>query len=514
MAGLPRQTLYARLWRRSTRNLLLGAALSVLPAMVFYSVSFSYTRPQILALLWLMPVPVAVFLLVDIGLTTLYLQPLRRLRLPEECAPEEVAAAYRRVHNLPLFSFLRVFGPHAVSASAAAHACVYWANRHWQLGIPSGDYWIYWLLNLTLVPIAHAIFEYHANGYAARDALREMVARGDVPETVPGILRVGLAIRLGVFFVLLGLSPLLLTWTAGFLRPAGAGMGSSGLAVVAVGSVALNLFLLFLFAREVGEQTGALTGTLAALERGELDVSVDAFSPDEFGRLAEGMNQMIHGLRDRQRVRELFGVYVSPEVSRAVLDGAVSTQGETREVTVLFLDIRGFTAFSSAHRPTEVVTVLNRVFSAMQPAIEAHRATINKFLGDGFLAVFNAPLDCLGHQRRAIETALEIERRMEELNRTIQREYGLALDIGIGIDSGCVVAGNVGAENRLEYTVIGDTVNRAARIEQHNKQTGTRILVSESTWRAAGMDGGRRLPPASLKGVPEPVALYTVGSKA
>ena len=514
MAGIAPGALYARLWRRSTQNLLLGAAISVLPALAFYSVSFSYSRQQLVALLRLMPVPVMVFLAVDIGLTTLYLRPLRRLRRPGEAQPEELSAAYRRVHNLPLFSFVRVFGPHAVSTSAAAHLCVYWANQRWQLGIPSSDYWIYWLLNLTLVPIGHAVFEYHANGHAARHTLRELVSRGDVPETVKGTLRVRLAVRLGVFFVLLGLSPLLLTWTAGVLRPSSGGLGSSSIVIVAVGSVALNFFLLLLFARQVAQETGALTGALAAVERGELEVRVDPFSPDEFGRLAEGMNQMIQGLRDRQRVRDLFGVYLSPEISRAVLDGAVRMEGETREVTVLFLDIRGFTSFSSSRRPPEVVAMLNRVFSALQPVLQAHGGTINKFLGDGFLAVFNAPLDCPGHPRRAIAAALEMERRIGELNRELQAESGLTLDIGIGIDSGLVVAGNVGAEHRLEYTVIGDPVNRASRIEQHNKQAGTRILVSEGTWQAAGMEGGRRLPPTALRGLPEPVVLYSVGQKA
>ena len=502
--------LYASLWNRCTKNLLLGAAASVLPALAFYSVSFHYTREQLLSLIRLMPIPVAAFLTVDLLLNTLYLRPLKRLPPPGEATAGEVAAAWRRVHNLPLFSFLRVFGPHAIVATAVAQACVYWANRRWNLNIPASDYWIYWLLSLTLAPIGHAVYEYHANGLAARDTLHQMAARGDVPEHVPGVRRIGLAVRLGVFFLLLGLSPLALTWIAGTLRPVG--LEGRDLLVIGAGSVALNFFLLLLFAREVAEQTGLLTRALTSVGQGNLDTHAESFSPDEFGSLARGINRMIHGLRDRERIRNLFGMYVSPEVSQAVIDGKVHVEGEMREVTVLFLDIRDFTRFSANNPPTAVVAMLNIVFASMQEVLQAHGGTIDKFLGDGFMAVFNAPLDCPGHARRAVEAALEMERRTAQLNRELNRD-GRSLDIGIGIDTGMVVAGNVGAEDRKEYTVIGDAVNRASRIEQHNRAAGTRILISEHTWLAAGLDGGRSLPPVQLKGLPEALTLYTVGEK-
>ena len=502
--------LYASLWRRCTKNLLLGAAASVLPALAFYSVSFHYTREQLLALIRLMPIPVVAFLTVDLVLNTWYLRPLKRLRPPGEATAEEVGAAWRRVHNLPLFSFLRVFGPHAFVATGVAQICVHWANRRWNLGIPTSDYWIYWLLSLTLAPIGHAVYEYHANGWAARDALQQMTARGDVPEHVPGIRRIGLAVRLGLFFLLLGLSPLALTWIASTLRPVG--LVGRDLVVLGAGSVALNFFLLLLFAREVSEQTGLLTRALSSVGQGNLDTRADSFSPDEFGYLARGINRMIHGLRDRERIRNLFGMYVSPEVSRAVIDGKVRMEGELREVTVLFLDIRNFTQFSANNPPATVVAMLNIVFASMQEVLQANGGTINKFLGDGFLAVFNAPLDCPGHARRAVEAALGMEQRTAQLNRELNRE-GRSLDIGIGIDTGIVVAGNVGAEDRKEYTVIGDAVNQASRIEQHNKVAGTRILISERTWQTSGLDDGRSLPPVMLKGLPEALTLYTVGEK-
>ena len=480
---------FRRLWRRTIRNELLGSAISVLPAMIFYYAAFSYTAAQFKALLKLTPLPVLAFLTVDLALNWWYLGPFRRL--PNVAPPAtEVAGVYRRLHNLPLFCFVRVFGPHAFAACAGAQLGVFYANAHWGLGMPSSDYWIYWLLNFTLVPIGHAIFEYHANGWAAREALTRLAANYSLPTDSRGVWRFGLAVRLAFFYTLLAISPLVLLAVASQLHPlraAPAGMGSDVVKIVA-GVVVLNLILLILFASDVNQQTRVLLTGLRRVEEGDLSGRVDLFTPDEFGAITDGINKMIHGLGERQRIRDLFGVYLSPEVSRAILEGRVALQGEARQVSILFCDIRDFTRFSATRSPREVVSRLNRFFGRMTGAIHDKGGTINKFLGDGFLAVFGAPVHHSDHARRAVEAALQMGREMAALNDELSGLGEPPMEIGIGIDGGEVIAGNVGSADRLEYTVIGDPVNRSSRIEQLNKALVTRILVSERTYGESGVN--------------------------
>jgi len=504
---------FRHLWRRTVRNEILGSAISVLPAMIFYNAAFSYTATQFMALLKVSPLPVISFLAVDLALNWWYLAPFRHLTKLTPSATE-LARVYTRLHNLSLFSFMRVFGPHALTACVAAQIGVLYANAHWGLGMPSSDYRIYWLLNLTLVPIGHAIFEYHANGWAAREALTRLAAAYSLPTDSPGVWRVGLAVRLAIFYTLLAISPLALLAAAQLHRVRGttAGTGSDVVKIVA-GVVVLNLILLVLFASDVNHQTRALLSGLQRVEEGDLSGRVDLYTSDEFGAITEGINKMIHGLGERQRIRDLFGVYLSPEVSRAILEGRVALQGEARAVSILFCDIRDFTRFSATRSPREVVSRLNRFFGRMTGIIRGQGGTINKFLGDGFLAVFGTPVHHPDHARRAVEAALQMEGEMAALNTELSGLGEPLMEIGIGIDSGEVIAGNVGSADRLEYTVIGDPVNRSSRIEQLNKSLGTRILISERTHGEAGIEGGRPLAPVAVKGIDKPLQLFTVGQK-
>jgi len=510
LAGLDE---YRRLWPRTVRNVILGMFVSVLPAFLFYSVAFSYSPEQLRLMLWIIPYPVLTGFAVDVGLNWIYLSPLRRLR-HSFGAPDEFARVYTRLHNLPLFSFARVFGPHAVAVTIVAQLCVTHANAHWALGIPTRDFWTYWLLNLTLVPIGHAIFEYHANGWAARQVLSELAARYTQMARLPTVWRVGLATRLAVFYTMLAISPLLLLVAAEYLHTRGGALAPAEVGTVIAGVTALNLLLLLLFARDVHVQTRTLLESFKRIEGGDLTGRVDLFSPDEFGQISDGVNEMIRRLRDRERIRNLFGVYLSSEVSRAILDGGVSLEGEARNVSILFCDIRNFTRFSAERAPKQVVERLNHFFSQMAGAVSRQGGSINKFLGDGFMAVFGAPAPQADHARRAVQAALEMEAELAGLNAQLRERSEAEVEFGIGIDSGEVIAGNVGSKDRLEYTVIGDAVNRSSRIEQLNKSLGTRILISERTYRGSGLDGGRALPPVTVKGINEPLQIFTVGARA
>jgi class 3 adenylate cyclase len=506
---------YHGLWVKVARNILAGTLISVVPGLVFYSAAFSYTPAQMATMMPIALVVVSATLAVDLSLTRIYLAPVKAM----EASPQDgrlAAQAFFRLHNLPIFSFVRVFGPHALTASTLAQVSVAIANARWGLGIPSKDYWVYWLLNLTLVPIGHAVFEYHANGWAAREALASLYAGEEEPPGAAGIRRVGLATRVAVFYTLLAVPPLILFYAALSLRDgrtAGA-MAGWGVVRIIAGVAALNFLLLLLFASDVRRSTSSLLEGLRKAERGDLSAHLNLFSPDEFGVIADGVNKMIRGLRDRQRIRELFGLYLSPAVSRAILEGKLQTDGESREVTVLFCDIRDFTAFSQSRTPRQVVERLNGFFERMSTAVDSYGGFINKFLGDGFLAVFGAPGHATDHARRAVEAALAMELSLRTFNQELARAAEPPLEVGIGLDTGEVVVGNVGSRNRLEYTVIGGAANRSSRIEQLNKILGTRILVSEHTYRKCGLGGGRGLGAQKVRGLDQPLILVTIGERA
>jgi adenylate cyclase len=208
--------------------------------------------------------------------------------------------------------------------------------------------------------------------------------------------------------------------------------------------------------------------------------------------------------RDHQALERAFGTYLDRTVADHILREGASLTGEEVDVTMMFVDIRGFTAFAERCEPTDVVATLNCLFELAVPIITRHGGQVDKFVGDGLLAVFGAPKHCPEHACSAVKAALEIDRRAQE-------EFEGDLEIGIGVDSGSVVVGNVGGGGRFDFTVIGNAVNMAARIESATRQTGDRVLISEETKRRIGacgvtLDERRGI---SLKGRSEPLVLFT-----
>ncbi len=205
-------------------------------------------------------------------------------------------------------------------------------------------------------------------------------------------------------------------------------------------------------------------------------------------------------------VRAMFGRFVSPEVATQVLDGG-GGKGETREVCVMFVDIRNFTSFSESRTPSEVVEYLNQLFDHLVNVVRQHGGCVSKFLGDGFMAVFGAPLQDPDACKHALDCARQLLAKVEELNGTNMP----MTRIGIGLHTGTVVAGEVGAEERKEYTVIGDAVNLASRIEGMNKEFGSNLLASEEVLTAAGIltppEGSVPRGPMPVKGRTAPVRI-------
>ena len=251
---------------------------------------------------------------------------------------------------------------------------------------------------------------------------------------------------------------------------------------------------------------GPISDLRAAAERvgqGDLDVQVPVVSVDETAALARSFNSMVEGLRERERIRETFGTYVDRDVAEHILREGTSLAGEEIELTALFLDIRNFTGFAERSPAPEVVATLNRLFERIVPIIHAHGGHVDKYVGDGLLAVFGAPRRQPDHADQALGAACEIAAAVKD-------EFGTELCVGIGLNSGTVVAGNVGGAGRLEFSVIGDAVNVAARVESATRQTGDIVLVSENTRRLLRQDRTRLdpRPHVPLKGKSEEIALY------
>jgi adenylate cyclase len=294
-------------------------------------------------------------------------------------------------------------------------------------------------------------------------------------------MRLTMAWALGSGVPVLGIAALALAAVLGAdLEPEVLGGAIAFLAAVAlmVGLIATRLV-----ADSVADPLGAVRSALGRVERGDLSAGVEVDDGSEVGLVQAGLNRMVAGLRERERLRDLFGRHVGRDVAEAALDGDVELGGEEREVAVLFVDVVGSTRLAARRPPVEVVALLNAFFAVVVDVVEAHQGWVNKFEGDGALCVFGAPAP----DPRAAACALAAAR---DLHARLVDELG-ELDAAIGVSAGTAVAGNVGAEHRFEYTVLGDPVNEAARLCELAKQRPQRLVASDAAVERAGSGEAR-----------------------
>jgi adenylate cyclase len=514
--------MYEQFLRRCVRNLLVGTALSTVPAAAFYFFVFPYTERQLMVLLLLGVIDLLAFLPLDIAILRWSLQPVGRALAPD-AGRKERQGGMARLLDSPLIVIARVYGPHAISASAGITILVVLANRYLDLGIEPATFPLYWVLNLTVIPVAHVVYEFAAMERAIQPLAQELAK--SVRASEAPARRFTLEQRMRIFFPLLALAPIAVVSVSIFLRINwGAGSDPSRLVrdLVAIGGACavLFLYLMYTLGGQVRTQTQQLIASLDRLGRGDMAARAGLYSTSEFGEIAAHVDDMALSLSERQRLRDLFGAYMTDEVATALLARGdhEADRTEKRYVAVLFVDVRGFTAFSRERAPETVVEVLNRFFEAAVGAVAAHRGTVNKYLGDGLLAIFGAPVGLENPCASAIGAAVEMTKRVADVNRALAAEGVPEMRVGIGIHAGEVVVGSIGAaKHKLEYTVIGDPVNVAARIEQLNKPLGTEILVSEEALMAAG-EAWRVYAgtPASeqVKGIEKPVTVYPIGGAA
>jgi adenylate cyclase len=296
-------------------------------------------------------------------------------------------------------------------------------------------------------------------------ASKEFVSR----ETAPGI-----AARLVMMWVVTSALPsatiaiLILGRANGWFIPSTASLDIPIVVLISV-SVFLGLRALIVVARSISEPVRDVVDAMADVAAGRLGRTVDVYEQSEIGRLQNGFNGMVAGLNERERLRDLFGRHVGLDVARLALESDVLPTGDVREVAVLFIDLAGSTELAVTHTPQEVADILNDFFQIVVAAVDDHGGMINKFQGDAALAVFGAPIKTDVAATAALATARSLGEGLRRLP---------VVDFGIGVSAGPVFAGKIGAENRYEYTVIGDPVNEAARLADTAKTMTGRAVAS------------------------------------
>jgi class 3 adenylate cyclase len=344
-----------------------------------------------------------------------------------------------------------------------------------------------------------------------RRELPKYFPEGDL-SAVP-VIRLRVRARLLVILLLVGVVPLSVLGVMAYRRaesmtgldPTAAAQVLGSL-LVAIGFIAVvgsvtAIGLALVAAASVATPLREIQGAMRAVEMGNLDARCRVVSNDEIGAAAEGFNRMVRGLREREFLKETFGKYVSPEVRDEILAGRISLEGQAREVTILFADLRDFTPWVESTGPREVVRDLNEYFTEMEAAVREHRGLVLQFIGDEIEAAFGAPLAYPAHAEMAVRAALDMRRRLAVWNAARARTGKIPLRHGIGIHTGSVLAGNIGSAERHAYALVGDPVNLASRIQSLTKEFGADILVSGDTRRH--LDGRFdlvQLPAVRVKG--------------
>ena len=341
--------------------------------------------------------------------------------------------------------------------------------------------------------------------------------------TVPGAPRLPVRARLLAAFFLVAVIPITVLGMASFRGAAGALAAGADAGEVMNRMLAVVLFLVLAtmgmavglavsVARSVAEPLRDLQSAMERVEEGRFDVRGPVVANDEIGRLTEGFNRMVRGLQEREFLRETFGKYVSREIRDEILAGRIALEGEPRDATILFADIRDFTPWVEASDPREVVRDLNAYFTEMETAIRAHGGLVLQYIGDEIEAVFGAPVARPRHAEQAVRAALDMRARLAAWNAGRVGTGRPPLRNGIGIHTGRVLAGNIGSADRLSYALVGDAVNLASRLQGLTKELETDVVVSGTT--RARLDGDlplTRLPAVKVKGRTAEVEVYALG---
>ena len=277
--------------------------------------------------------------------------------------------------------------------------------------------------------------------------------------------------------------------------------------------IVLNIAILivYFFSKSLTGPITTLVGATKEIEQGNFKVSIRPETGDEIGILTESFVEMGRGLEEREKMKDAFGKFVNKEIAEQVLKGEIKLGGERKTATVFFSDIRSFTAISEKLEPEEVVEFLNEYMTRMVDCVNKSRGVVDKYIGDAVMAVWGAPVTYGNDTENAINGALMMRKALIEFNQGRGGDRKPIIKIGCGLNTGPVLAGQIGSNEKMEYTVIGDTVNLASRIESLNKPFGTDILISDDTYnQVKNIFRVEPMQKIKVKGKSEPQQIYAV----
>jgi class 3 adenylate cyclase len=282
---------------------------------------------------------------------------------------------------------------------------------------------------------------------------------------------------------------------------------AAGVAVI----VGFSLIIAWSATRSFGRPINALEEMARSVEGGDLTRTSRLTGRDAFSRLGGALDRMTKGLQERDRVKDVFGRYIAKQAAEQLMKGPLDLGGEAKRVTILFSDIRGFSSMAETMTPEQVVTFLNEYFSEMVDAVMDQEGMLDKFIGDGLMAVFGSFGDQPDHAVRAVRAGLRMKALLAKINGERAMAGNPPIEIGIGIHTDEVIVGSIGSKQRLEFTHIGDGVNTASRVQALNKEYHTTILITGATFEAVGVEfNARRIAEVTLRGKTKSLPIYEV----
>jgi adenylate cyclase len=280
------------------------------------------------------------------------------------------------------------------------------------------------------------------------------------------------------------------------------------------GVLFLSILFVWFFSKTISNPLRSLSAAAEKIRDGQYEVDLAAKSGDEIGLLTESFVEMSRGLAERERLKDTFGRFINKEIAEQAMKGELKLGGETKQVSIFFSDIRDFTAMSEKFQPHDVVEFLNQYLTRMVDCVNQTSGVVDKFIGDAIMGVWGAPVSSgspAGDALNCVRTALLMRESLGEYNKTRGSVRRPVIRMGCGINTGDVVAGQIGSSQRMEYTVIGDAVNLASRTEALNKPLHTDILITENTWvLVKDYIIAEEMPPVTVKGKEKPVRLFAV----
>jgi len=484
-----------------------ASSVAVIEAFFLFTFGLDLTTTQIqVFFLYGLPAVVLMYFL-DLWFIGRYVRPIQTtltaLDAGHEVTPPRAYHAWVQALNLPTLTLLRVLMIHAPSVLLPLTLLCLLANQTAGLGLAWWQFivlWLFWPISAAphaiveyflidrvvqplltrLDPIVHPMRMLPQPPASLRDVWR-LAAGQALPE--PRVIRTATPVQLAWLFVFVSLMPMLMLGASTYLKIAAGSTSAIGVWItfLVILNGIVSVALIALLSRRVDRSMQELLTEMRRVQAGDLSGQWSPHSTDEFLELDNGFNQMLAGLREREQLKDTFGRFVSREVATAVLNGHIPLRGERREVSILFQDIRGFTALSEKLDPAALLSLLNLFFTDAVAAVEAEGGVVKQFTGDGVLALFGAPVAHINDPARAVRAALGMRARLAMLNTRLQTQGAPPLQIGIGIHTGEVVAGLIGPDMRVEYGAVGDPVNVASRIEGLTKELHATILISRET---------------------------------